>query len=101
MPKPTNMYFFLKPKCGLGAALNEHVQLQSYLRLPSACRITQLNIQTSNENAVLPQQFHIFNDDAHDNREPIENESTELYELNVTVKGFKEKFIKGKSSWLQ
>lgn len=99
--KPTNMYFFLKPKCGSSASLNDHFQLQNCLRLPSACHITQLNIQTTNENAVMPQYFQIFNDDLHDDQETMGKESTEIYELNVTVKGFKEKIVKGKALWMQ
>lgn len=88
------MYFFLKPKCGLSASLHEHSQLQSCIRLPSACRITQLNIQRTSENAIMGQNFHIFSDDVREDQKPAEKESTEVYELNIVVRGFKEKFMK-------
>lgn len=98
------MYFFLKPKYGSGDALNEHFQFQSYLKLPSACKITQLNIQTASIGAIMGQPFQIFHDDvqAQDDQKPVEEDSTEIYELDIIVRGFKEKFVKGKvSSWIK
>lgn len=52
----------------------------------------------------MGQPFQIFNDDAqaHDDQKTVENDSTEIYELDIIVKGIKEKFIRGKaSSWIK
>lgn len=52
----------------------------------------------------MGQPFQIFNDDAQADydQKPAETDSTEIYELDIIVKGFKEKFIRGKaSSWIK
>lgn len=114
--KLTSMYLFLKPKYkpNDGALeIDEHFEWRDRFELPANCRITVLNIEnvnrTTDDNCC--KNLNVFND-ATGIGEKISNESplvldgemhsiTGFYECKVSIKGFKDQLIKGKSIWTQ
>lgn len=114
------MYVFLKPKHKPNddaIEIGEHFEWRDRFELPANCRITVLNIEnenrTTDENCC--KNLNVFND-ATEIGEKISNNvnvkhstmtDNEMhsingfYECKISIKGFKDQLIKGKSIWTQ
>lgn len=118
--KLTSMYVFLKPKYKPNDgtfATSEHFEWRDRFELPANCRITVLNIenikQTTDDNCC--KNLNIFNDTMKIGEKistevnaahmmAIENEQHSIngfYECKISIKGFRDQLIKGKSIWTQ
>lgn len=114
------MYVFLKPKYKPSDgdfAISEHFEWRDRFELPANCRITVLNIenikQTTDDNCC--KNLNIFNDAEKIGEKistevnaaqltAIENEMHSIngfYECKISIKGFRDQLIKGKSIWTQ
>lgn len=118
--KLTSMYVFLKPKYKPSYddfATSEHFEWRDRFELPANCRITVLNIENTNQSTDenCCKNLNVFNDAleigerilTEVNAAPptaIENEMHTIngfYECKISIKGFKDQLIKGKSIWTQ
>lgn len=120
--KLTSMYVFLKPKYRLSAEafeIDEYFEWRDRFELPASCRITVLNIETTNQptDDNCCQNLNVFSDEKIGSDIPSEGEMTDskvepsmgnenemhtingFYECKVSIKGFKDQLIRGKSIW--
>lgn len=111
--KPTNMFVFIKPKCPDTFPSDVKFIRRDFGILPlSTCRTTILNINNPTENLSINccKNLNVYSDAPHVNLiETITDENKVIdsahanasiyYECNVSVKGFKDQLIKGKSIW--
>lgn len=117
------MYLFLKPKHPPFDGvfdIGEHFEWRDRFELPANCRITVLNIEnmnrTTDDNCC--KNLNIFNDASEiaekiPNGKPSTGESVALvpenemhsingfYECKISIKGFKDQLIRGRSIWAQ
>lgn len=114
------MYVFLKPKhkpSDGDFVTSEHFEWRDRFELPANCRITVLNIeninQTTEDNCC--KNLNVFNDaigigekistEVNEAQSTVvENEMQSIngfYECKISIKGFKDQLIKGKSIWTQ
>lgn len=107
------MFVFLKPKCADTLLSDAKFIRRDLSTLPlSSCRTTVFNIINPTENLAINccKDLKVYSDAPQaDSIEPITHKSidadrthenaTTFYECNVSVKGFKDQLIKGKSIW--
>lgn len=126
--KPTNMFILMKTKEKLAEGMMEDFQCLDYLRLPTQCRVTRLDIR-NNSNGSKSNCCHnisIFNESISVANTTVNhiNESTEmkpnengsiqtnesnfsimekgelLYACKISVKGFRDQLNNGTSIWI-
>lgn len=115
------MFIFLKSKREINSH-EIHVDLEAHeeFRLPSNCRTTMINIGNDMSKTALNccRDLNIFSEDdslitsattetietAQRETEDHNNQSTTItnyfYECKVSVRGFKDQLVKGKSIWV-
>lgn len=124
--KLTSMFVFLKPTRRPPNGPNEiseHLEWRDQFELPANCRITVFNIvnnNRTNDNNNCCKNLNVFNDGENNGekcgtRNSLNDVSVEqstinrneipsmhgFYECKISIKGFKDQIIKGKSIWTQ
>lgn len=111
------MYVFVKPKqkpTETPFDLTEHFEWHENFELPGQCRITVLNIENAHQmtDDNCCKNLNVFGDDKCDDAKLLndktwtgevnmvnETNKNGFYECKISIKGFKDQLIKGKSIW--
>lgn len=119
------MYVFLKPKYKSNAdtfTMDEHFEWRDQFDLPANCRITVLNIEnincTTDDNCC--KNLKVYNDATESEAKILNGKDASetngmhltdnenkmhtingFYECKISIKGFKDRSINGKSIWTQ
>lgn len=98
---PTNMYLMLKVDEGksISREFLEMFTKNEDFTIPGRCPVSKITIQNNLTDSTMGNRFFDLRGDVFHRSPENKTENYQWYECDVSVKGFKDVLVKGKSIW--